>query len=69
MHDKSVYSMHVKLLKIALFSRLHLFIYLWGMYVSTFMCLQVCGDQRLVLGFFLNGSPLDILKKMVYLTV
>lgn len=58
--------MHMKLLRMLYLSdSIYLFIYLWGMYVSTFMCVQVCGDQRSVLGFFLNCSPLDFFKKMV----
>lgn len=36
--------------------------------MSTFMCVQVCGDQKSVLGSFVTCSPLGFLKKMVCVT-
>lgn len=53
--------MHMKLLKIVLFIRFHLFICWVCVCVYILMCVQVCGDQRSVLSFILNWSPLDFI--------
>lgn len=53
--------MHMKLLKIVLFIRFHLFICWVCVCVYILMCVQACGDQRSVLSFILNWSPLDFI--------